>query len=132
MELIKYPNPILRQKAAKIDFELNAHLDWKDISQQMIKLCKENNGVGLSGPQVGFSFQIFVAQTGYEEYTTFINPRISIPKGTPIIADFEGCLSIPGVSAKVARPWAIVLDYIDLDGNPHILKCSGLSARICQ
>lgn len=128
MKIILYPDPILRQKAAKITFQ--EKIDWKDIGEQMIKCCRENNGAGLAGPQVDISYSICVALIGYENFGVFINPKMSVTSNVPIISEYESCLSLPGVSTKVARPYAFSVYYTDLDQKNHMVKVNGMTARI--
>jgi len=44
----------------------------------------------------------------------------------------EGCLSFPNIKGDVARPEIILVNYQDLEGNSHSLKCDGLLARCIQ
>ena len=44
----------------------------------------------------------------------------------------EGCLSYPGQTVKVQRPYAVTVKYEDVDKKIHKTKMSGLTARIFQ
>ena len=44
----------------------------------------------------------------------------------------EGCLSLPGLYAPVARPEKIVVNAYDLDGKELNLELEGLLARVVQ
>ena len=49
-----------------------------------------------------------------------------------VVVDEEGCLSFPGIRGDVPRAQAIEVSYQDLNGNPHLLICSGWFARVIQ
>jgi peptide deformylase len=44
----------------------------------------------------------------------------------------EGCLSVPGFNATVARPSRAVLEGLDRHGEPQTVEASGLLARCFQ
>jgi len=58
---------------------------------------------------------------------TILNPKIVAAEGEQF--EEEGCLSIPGFSAVVARPKKIVLRGLDLNGKEIIIEGSDLLAR---
>ena len=61
----------------------------------------------------------------------FANP-VWKPVGDTKAPSQEGCLSLPGIMAKVPRYKEIELSYQDLDGHPCVLECDGLLAQIIQ
>lgn len=61
----------------------------------------------------------------------FTNP-VWKPVEDAKVLSWEGCLSLPGIMAKVPRYKEIVLNYRDLDGRECKLECDGLLARIIQ
>jgi peptide deformylase len=117
-----YGHPDLRAKADPIQ-EITT--DIVQLAQDMIETMIAHNGVGLAGPQVGRRIRIFVRR--FEGFTpegkyylgepeVIINPVLTKPsKETEIQA--EGCLSIPGIHAKVPRPKRIHLRYQNLKGE---------------
>jgi len=44
----------------------------------------------------------------------------------------EGCLSLPGLYADVARPETITVEAFDIDGQPFRVKTDDLPARVIQ
>jgi peptide deformylase len=60
----------------------------------------------------------------------FINPEFVERDGMQL--EDEGCLSVPGFNATVARPSRAVLKGLDLDGHEHIVEGTGLLARAFQ
>lgn len=122
-----YPDPILKKKAgviAKIDGEV------KKLTGKMIETMHDGDGVGLAGPQVGISKRIFVIDAGSGEPQVFVNPKISRKRGRQV--DVEGCLSLPGLEAKVKRAKSLRCEYLDENGKEHKIDCEGLLARVLQ
>lgn len=91
-------------------------------------------GVGLAANQVDLPFQLFVvnemADPDEGEELVFINPVIEKPKGRE--EKEEGCLSLPGVYANVARPTQIHITAYALDGSLIDKTVDGMLARIIQ
>src|SRR5947208_14615638 len=81
------------------------------LVQDMIETMYKAPGVGLAAPQVGVSKRIMVTDaTGGEKKShllTILNLEMVASEGEQF--EEEGCLSIPGFSAVVARPKKIVL-----------------------
>lgn len=130
LTLLKYPDPILNQKSAKIvDFGQDK---WNDFSHKMYLIMKENNGMGLAGPQVGELSQIIVLKTDCKDLRVLLNPRY-LPIGTNKNSDIEGCLSIPGIEGEVSRFNRISLQYQNMKGEEIYIRCvEGATARLLQ
>lgn len=131
MKIINFPHPTLRHKSkpvTRVDNELQA------IVEEMFELMYDARGIGLAANQVDLPLQLFVCNALSDpengEELVFINPVISSPKGTSEAE--EGCLSLPGVHAHVARPEKIHISAYDLQGNEIDQTVSGLLARIIQ
>ena len=86
---------------------------------------REYKGVGLAAPQVGVSKQIFVSDhagllgegDGPSLEQVWINPRMESADGSTIYE--EGCLSFPGIYAKVERKDSFTAVWQDLKGVEH-------------
>lgn len=113
------------------------------LAEVMAATMREAPGVGLAGPQVGVGLSIFVAEdpAAVSSEVAAVRERAPLPLRTvlnasyePVTADrvafYEGCLSIPGYQAVVARPRTIGLRGADLDGSPIDEEVTGWSARI--
>jgi peptide deformylase len=126
----KYPDSILRQKAAPIK-EITDEI--RSLAADMVETMHAANGVGLAANQVGVSLRLVVIDMGEEKepnVVTFINPEI-IEATDEEIAE-EGCLSVPGFYEPVKRALHVTVRGTGLDGSEQTMKCSGLSARACQ
>ncbi|MDD5605894.1 MAG: peptide deformylase [Patescibacteria group bacterium] len=95
----------------------------------------EENGIGLSAPQVGELKRIIIAEYSSKETpvprTAIINPEI-IWSSKKLAEDEEGCLSFPQIYGMVKRPESIRYKGLDENGNPIERKAGGLLARVIQ
>lgn len=125
-------DPILKKRAVAVSRVTNVE---RKLIRDMIDTMEEADGAGLAAPQVGVSKRIFVFRRG-EETHAIINPRIVRRSGGNVIGS-EGCLSIPGVQAKVARHKRVVLEGRDENNKPVSYECEdsedeGRSATCAQ
>lgn len=103
MEIVLYPDPVLRRKALEIqDFGEK----WAELGKEMLDLMYRTQGVGLAAPQVGISQRLLVLnpsgkQDEPDSELILLNPEIVSKKGKEW--DSEGCLSFPGISGEVQR-----------------------------
>lgn len=129
LHIIEYPDSRLRKPCAPVeafDEELAA------LAEQMLRLMRRANGVGLAAPQVGVNLRLFVCNvTGKpEDDRIYVNPELSDLAGS--ITGDEGCLSIPNVTVSMRRASSCTLEARDIVGKP--VKASGkdLIARCWQ
>ena len=107
MNIVKFPDPILRQRMPEFDFE-NPSVDPVKLEKDMLDLMYEYDGIGLAANQVGIPVRMFVMghRESPEPGMAFFNPEVVA--NTEDIADLEeGCLSFPGIFVKIKRPKAI-------------------------
>lgn len=95
------------------------------LLEDMAETMYDANGVGLAAPQVGILKRIVVIDIG-EGLVELINPVIVETKGLQI--DYEGCLSVPGTSARVERPAYVKLEALDRNGVPIVVEGEELMA----
>ncbi len=131
MEIVQYPHPTLRYKSKPV---LRVDRELKAIVREMFELMYDARGIGLAANQVNLPLQLFVLNLTSDpdegEEFVFINPVISAPKGND--EDEEGCLSIVGVTARVARPEQVRIAAYDLSGNKIDQTVEGLFSRAVQ
>ncbi len=130
MEVRTYGDPVLRRPTQPVEtFDQELH----DLIEEMIDTMYASDGVGLAANQVGVSqrFAIFdlgfVAGTDEEEILVAINPEIISQEGTQ--DGEEGCLSLPGVMAKLERPARVTMRAMDANGEEFEIEAEGLLAR---
>src|SRR4051812_35471339 len=132
LRIVTYPHPALRYESrpvTQIDDDLRAKV------REMFDLMYEARGIGLAANQVAIPYRFFVLNLTADpeqkdQERVFINPEIV--KRHSSIEDEEGCLSIPGVYAKVRRARKIKVQAFDLDGNPIELEAEDLEGRAIQ
>lgn len=127
MDIRIFGDPVLRRKAKPvqvIDDEIH------DICQLMVEVMIRENGVGLAAPQIGIPKRIFVLDID-DEFHILINPEL-IELSEEVEETKEGCLSVPGVDAGVARSTRAVVEGLNLNGEHVRLEGEGLVARAIQ
>lgn len=129
LKILSYPHPALRQIAAPITVFDEA---FREQVTALFELNRLHRGVGLAAPQVGLSLRFFVMDASEEgnQPLCFANPVIVEKEGTAIFE--EGCLSFPGVYAKVTRARKVTVQYQDEYGQPQTLTTDGLAAECIQ
>jgi peptide deformylase len=100
--LVHYPHPVLRKRASEVTVFDD---DLRRFCQGMFACMELSKGVGLAAPQVGVAKRIFVTDHARRDdgcdRRVWINPRIEKPSGRTTYE--EGCLSFPGIYARVER-----------------------------
>jgi peptide deformylase len=130
MKIVHYPHPALRRAArplTSIDKKTERYI------AEMIDLMVEGKGLGLAGPQVALPYQIFVMNLDPEHREmakAYINPVIMERRGS--VEGEEGCLSFPGLYAKVRRAKTIKFQAYDVKGQLQEGSASDLEARVWQ
>lgn len=116
-------DPILRKKSREID-EIDDRIHT--LLDDMIETMYDAEGVGLAAPQVGVLKRAIVIDIG-EGLIEMINPVIIEANGEQL--ESEGCLSVPGVVAKVTRPSHVVVEGLDREGKKIEVEGAGLLAK---
>lgn len=103
----------------------------RTLIDDMYDTMYEANGVGLAAPQVGILKRIVVIDVCEGDAYTLINPVILKEEGEQ--TGDEGCLSLPGLAAKVTRPDHVICRAFDEDMQEYEIDAEGLLARaICH
>jgi peptide deformylase len=129
LRVLHYPAAALREHAARIA-EINSFL--REMSDRMAELMRQEKGVGLAATQVGWPFRFVLINTTAEPGKTeaFINPVILAKRGR--LFEEEGCLSVPGVFAKVRRAEIVTVRATLPTGETVEMEAQGLIARAWQ
>lgn len=129
--ILRYGAPVLQQKAAPITAmtpEIDTLID--DMQETMHGAA----GVGLAAPQVGESLQVCLVDLSAGrrpgQVMVLINPELVARDGLQLKE--EGCLSVPGIEATVARPLRLTVRAMDRDGDVREIHAEGLLARAIQ
>jgi peptide deformylase len=104
----------------------------RQLVERMTRVMVANSGVGLAAVQIGVPLRVFIVSldSTAENVRVYINPTVSCFGELDTVE--EGCLSVPGISAKVRRFKQCSVRATDLDGNPFSLEAEGLLARVLQ
>ena len=128
LEVRKYGDPVLRRRAERVR-EVTPEI--RATLLDMIDTMYHEIGLGLAAPQIGVPLRMMVVD---EEKgrgpRALINPAV-VAEGGRVVAE-EGCLSIPGVFAPVARAEWVRVEAQDVDGQPLALEARELFARVIQ
>ena len=104
------------------------------LIEDMIQTMYAAPGIGLAAPQVGVGVRIFVCDISVgrnrADLMTFINPEFVERDGMQL--EEEGCLSVPGFNATVARPSRAILKGLNREGDAYTVEATGLLARCFQ
>jgi peptide deformylase len=95
----------------------------------MLVTMRDAPGVGLAANQIGVPLQVAVIEVD-EKITELVNPQIVRVAGEQL--DWEGCLSIPGYVAEVARHDRVTVKARDRHGREFRVKGSELFSRALQ
>ncbi|MGZ5489097.1 MAG: peptide deformylase [Candidatus Aminicenantales bacterium] len=101
------------------------------LARDMVETVHAAPGVGLAAPQVGVNKRVIVVDLSVGEdrdaLYVLINPEIVSKEGESIAE--EGCLSVPDIKEKVARPHRVIARGLDLEGRQVEIEGEDLLAR---
>lgn len=129
LDIVLYPDEGLREMCApvpKMDDRISQLID------DMLLTMYDAPGIGLAAPQVAVQERLLVVDISEtnDQPIALINPEIVQAKGEIIWE--EGCLSLPGIYAKVKRPSDILVRAMDRDGKPIEMEANDLLAVCIQ
>lgn len=120
------------KKVEKLDQEIF------DLIFDMNETMCSAQGIGIAAPQIGVDLQIFIVDLSLKDEIKYknqkvvlINPEI-INRSDKIISQEEGCLSFPGVSGSVPRPYKIKIKGLLPSGIYRTIEATDLFSRALQ
>ena len=129
--IVKFGTPGLQSPARTVE---TFGTDLHKLIDDMIETMYGAPGIGLAAPQIGVSARVLVIDLSVGkrggEVITLVNPEFVERDGMQL--EEEGCLSVPGFNATVARPSHVVVRGVDRDGVARTIEGSGLLARALQ
>lgn len=132
LRIVKHGEAVLKKKTPPVDFEA-VKGELPRILRDMWDTMYDAKGVGLAAPQVGLSLRMSVIDVPVEEKPdplVLINPEIVRMDGA--VEEEEGCLSVPGLYAKIRRHTKVRIRALDENGEPWERTGTGLLARAFQ
>ncbi|GLW46568.1 peptide deformylase 1 [Streptomyces sp. NBRC 14336] len=144
LPIVAAGDPVLRRGTERYDGQLGPALLARLIEAMRLTM-RTAPGVGLAAPQIGVPLRIAVLEDPApvseevrlargrvpQVFRVLVNPSYE-PLGAERAAFFEGCLSVPGWQAVVARPARIRLTGEDEHGQSLDEEFTGWPARIVQ
>ena len=131
MEIVTYPDPILKRKALVVE---NIDEEIQSLIDTMSTVMYKSSGIGLAANQIGVEKRVIIFDIDYKEkkkdLTVIINPEIILMENK--IEFEEGCLSVPDFQGKINRKKYIQVQGIDRHGNPINIEAEDLTAICIQ
>jgi peptide deformylase len=149
LKIVNVGEPALRGPAHQLSKEQILSPSIQELIELMRETVRDAPGVGLAAPQVGESLQLAVIEdkAEYQKLLTekelrerertvipfhvIVNPVLELLT-EPTQVFYEGCLSLPGFTALVARSGEVRVQCLDHRGEPQVIHASGWYARILQ
>jgi peptide deformylase len=142
--IVQAGHPVLRQRAAAFDGQLSDDQLARLITL-MREVMHEAPGVGLAAPQLGIPLQLAVVEDQFDvdpeaaalrhrsplDFLAVLNPRYT-PLGPGLASFYEGCLSLNGLQAVVARYENVLFEFQAPEGASMQREFSGWQGRIVQ
>ncbi|MGA2360868.1 MAG: peptide deformylase [Candidatus Aminicenantales bacterium] len=128
LEILTIGHPILTKKAERVD---RIDPELVRLAKDMVETMRRAPGVGLAAPQVNVSKRLITIDLSVgeneDELIILVNPEIVRAEGEVVCE--EGCLSVPDIREKVARPYRVLVKGLDLGGNEVEVEGEDLLAR---
>jgi peptide deformylase len=138
LHITQLGEPVLRRRLRKVGQPTSDVV--KKLTANMLATMRKAQGVGIAANQVGVDQRIFIVapepsarypQAPEQPPIVMINPVLR-RHSKATIADWEGCLSIPGIRAKVPRYKTVEIEFMQLDGKRYRARLKDFVARIFQ
>lgn len=133
-----YPSKTLRTRSEPVTAFNKADSILGDVFtplyRNMLNIMTKLNGAGLAAIQIGVPLQaVMIAGIVSPTNNTLflLNPKISGTTGDKVLMK-EGCLSVPGVEAKMHRDNGVIVEYQDEEGTKKDIKLTGAAAQCIQ
>ena len=142
-EILTEPNKLLREKSLAVE---KVDEDLQKLMNDMLETMYAAPGIGLAAIQIGVPKRVIVLDIEWRNKSEstndekqeerknpmyFVNPEI-ISKSINNSTYEEGCLSVPGQFAEIARPDKCHVKYLDYYGQPKELVAEGTLATCIQ
>jgi peptide deformylase len=146
LDIVQLGDPVLREDCAPITTIDDAILS---LAEDMIETMYHANGIGLAAPQIGKALRLAVIDVAHDPHCVsyfsyngeeremvdfmplvIVNPELELDGSKSV--ETEGCLSIRGVRAPVARPSTCRVKFTNVEGETAVIETDGLLCRAFQ
>jgi peptide deformylase len=149
LKIVQAGHPVLRERARELSPEELRSAETQQLIALMRDTMRDAPGVGLAAPQVGVGLRLAVIEDAPEYLTNvsaevrdereregvpfhvIVNPTLHLVPGDDVTFT-EGCLSVRGYVARVARARRVRVECLDEHGAPRVIEARGWYARILQ
>jgi peptide deformylase len=149
LPIVQAGDPVLRVPSRPLSLDEIQSPTIQQLIADMRETMRAAPGVGLAAPQIGLPLQLAVIEDAPEyqanatpdelaerqrevvPFHVIINPVLTLDPGAPV-EFFEGCLSVDGWMALVARAARVRVEALDEKGQDVRLEANGWHARILQ
>ena len=132
LPILLVPDPILKARAKPVGAADMERV--RALVPRMFATMYRAPGIGLAAPQVGVGLRFAIVDLQPDDKPqpmVLINPEV-IAQSEELATHEEGCLSLPGQYADVARPARVSVRYTDVDGAKRQLQAESLLAACLQ
>jgi peptide deformylase len=138
LKVAKLGSPVLRKRASEIETHDLKRGRFKGFFQDLMETMVEYRGTGLAAPQVQTSVRVVLYEVHGEKGgkdtlevppTYLVNPSFEVLDAAED-EDFEACLSVPFLAARVPRPRKVRVRALDLHGKPLDFVAEDFHARV--
>jgi peptide deformylase len=130
LDILHYPDARLRTVARPISIVDDR---IRQLAKDMAETMYDAPGIGLAATQVNVHERIIVVDVSDDQsdLRVLINPSVSkLDNQTKVYQ--EGCLSVPGIYDEVERPDRILVQALNLQGEPIQFEADGLLSVCIQ
>ena len=130
LNIKKLGDPALKKKSTPVK-EITPEI--KQLAMDMLETMYAAPGVGLAACQVGVPVRLCVIDIkpeGKKAPIVLINPLIVAKSGKTL--DEEGCLSLPGIVAKIKRFGDVTVEAVNEKGFPVSVYGKGILSKALQ
>ena len=132
-KVVRLPDRVLKVRADEV-----GDGDASGLIQDLLDTMEVSPAcVGLAAPQIGVAQRVIVVDVGSHPKTTVTNGLIVLVD--PVVVEHsgrvvgrEGCMSVPDLTANVARATAIMVAGRDASGGRVEMRTEGFEARALQ
>ncbi len=129
----RLPAAVLKQQAQPL-----AGAAGKDLAADLVDTMRASPAcVGLAAPQIGVSRRAFALDVSDHPKTTVCHGLVVlfdpvIVESSGRVVGREGCMSVPDLTANVARAASIVVSGTTPEGSQRVIATEGFEARAFQ
>ncbi|MDQ3956502.1 MAG: peptide deformylase [Actinomycetota bacterium] len=130
--VVRLPDPVLKRRAVEADTGI------EELAVDLVETMRASPAcVGLAAPQIGVSSRIIAVDvTDHPKTKTchglvvLVDPTVVEVSGREV--GREGCMSVPDLTADVARAKRLVVSGRTPEGETKVIATDGFEARAFQ